>query len=153
MIPLAFGPCQHRDRPRLWKDAPLSRAPFVCVIDDDQSLCAALVNLLRSYGYRTAAYGSADDFLAGADMARVDCVISDIQMPGMSGIDLRLLLMGTRPDIPVILMTARTEPVLLERAAATKPFRLLQKPFDAQDLAECLADAIGPGEAAIQGAD
>lgn len=71
----------------------------------------------------------------------------------MSGIDLRLLLMGTRPDIPVILMTARTEPVLLERAAATNPSRLLQKPFDAQDLAECLADAIGPGEAAMQGAD
>lgn len=122
---------------------PVSRPLLVCVIDDDPSLCAALENLLRSYGYRAMAYGSAEEFLAGADAARADCVISDIQMPGMSGIDLRLSLAGTRPDLPVILMTARTERILLDRAAAANPSRVLQKPFDAQELAECLTLALG----------
>lgn len=131
----------------------MSSPLFVCVIDDDPSLCAALVNLLRSYGHRAVAYGSAEDFLVSADLNRTDCVVSDIQMPGMSGIDLRLLLADIRPDMPVILMTARTEPVLLNRAAAANPFRVFQKPFDAQELAESLADMVGPGEAAMQGAD
>lgn len=131
----------------------MSSPLLVCVIDDDQSLCAALVNLLRSYGYRSVAYSSAEEFLAGADVARADCVISDIQMPGMSGIDLRLSLLGIRSDVPVILMTARTERALLDRAAATNPSRILQKPFDAQELAECLEVVIGPADAAMLGAD
>lgn len=107
----------------------MSNPLLVCVIDDDPSLCAALENLLRSYGYRAMAYGSAEEFLVSADVAGADCVISDIQM---SGIALRLSLAGLRPDLPVILMTARTECILLDRAAAANPSRVLQKPFDAQ---------------------
>ncbi|GGE83890.1 response regulator transcription factor [Niveispirillum cyanobacteriorum] len=129
----------------------MSRPLLVCVIDDDPSLCAALENLLRSYGYRAVAYGSAEEFLASADADRADCIISDIQMPGMSGIDLRLFLTHTRPDLPVILMTARTERILLDRAAAANPFRVLQKPFDAQELAECLTVAMGTVDAAMPG--
>lgn len=125
----------------------MSAPLLVCVIDDDPSLCAALVNLLRSFGYRATAYGSADAFLASADLVNADCIMTDIQMPGLSGIDLRLILAGQRPDLPVILMTARTEPVLLDRAMATRPVRLLCKPFDADELACCLAQAIGPAEA------
>lgn len=120
---------------------------LVSVIDDDPSLCAALVNLLRSFGYRATAYGSADAFLISADLANADCVVTDIQMPGLSGIDLRLTLAGQRPDLPVILMTARTEPVLLDRAMATRPVRLLRKPFAADELAGCLSQVIGPAEA------
>lgn len=97
------------------------------------------------------AYGSAEKFLAGADVIRADCVISDIQMPGMSGIDLRLSLAGLRPDLPVILMTAHTERFLLDRAAATNPSRVLQKPSDAQDLAECLTVAMGGVDTAMPG--
>lgn len=131
----------------------MSSPLLVCVIDDDPSLCAALVNLLRSYGNRAVAYGSAEDFLASADAVRADCVISDIQMPGMSGIDLRLSLADMRPDLPVILMTARTERMLLERAAAANPSRVLQKPFDAQELADCLTVAMGAMDTALPGLD
>lgn len=119
---------------------------LISVIDDDPSLCAALVNLLRSFGYRAAAHGSAEDFLASGDVAGTDCVVTDIQMPGLSGIDLRLALAGRRPDLPVIMMTARTERPLLDRAMASQPFRLLRKPFDADELAACLVEAIGPAE-------
>lgn len=117
---------------------------LVCVIDDDASLCAALVNLLRSFGYRATAHGSAEAFLASADLVHTDCVVTDIQMPGQSGVDLRLTLSGRRPDLPVILMTARTEQPLLDRALAARPLRLLRKPFDADELAACLQEAIGP---------
>ncbi|MBP7338950.1 response regulator [Niveispirillum sp.] len=128
----------------------MSSPLFVCVVDDDPSLCAALVNLLRSCGYRATAHGSAEDFLASADLAGADCVVTDIQMPGLSGIDLRLALAGRRPGLPVILMTARTERALLDRATAVRPFRLLHKPFDAEELATCLAEAIGPAEGAVR---
>lgn len=131
----------------------MSSPLLVCVIDDDLSLCAALEALLRSYGYRAVAYGSAEEFLASADADRADCIISDIQMPGMSGIDLRLFLTHARPDLPVILMTARTERILLDRAAAANPFRVLQKPFDAQELAECLTVAMATVDAAMPGRD
>ncbi|MFV3129020.1 response regulator transcription factor [Niveispirillum sp. KHB5.9] len=119
---------------------------LVSVIDDDPSLSAALVGLLRSFGYRATAHGSAEDFLASADLGGTDCVVTDIQMPGLSGIDLRLALAGRRPDLPVILLTARTERPLLERAMASRPFRLLRKPFDADELAGCLVEAIGPAD-------
>lgn len=125
----------------------MSSPSLVCVIDDDPSLCGAVVNLLRSYGYRATAHGSAEDFLASADLAGADCVVTDIQMPGLSGIDLRVALATRRPGLPVILLTARTERALLDRAAAVRPFRLLHKPFDAEELAACLAEAIGPAEA------
>lgn len=128
---------------------PVSSPLLVCVVDDDPSLCAALVNLLRSCGYRASAHGSAEDFLASVDLAGADCVVTDIQMPGLSGIDLRLTLATRRPGLPVILMTARTERALLERAAAVHPFRLLHKPFDAEELAACLDEAIGPAEEAV----
>ena len=127
---------------------PVSQPLLVSVIDDDPSLCAALVNLLRSCGYRTTAHGSAEGFLASADLADTDCVVTDIQMPGLSGIDLRLALADQRPSLPVILLTARTEKALLDRARAANPFRLLQKPFNAEELAACLSEAIGPGEGA-----
>lgn len=131
----------------------MSSPLLVCVIDDDPSLCAALQNLLRSYGYRAVAYDSAEEFLASTDAVRADCVISDIQMSGMSGIDLRLSLAGTRPNLPVILMTARTERVLLDRAAAATPFRILRKPFEAQELVDCLTVAMGAEDAARPGLD
>jgi FixJ family two-component response regulator len=121
----------------------LSVPPLIAIVDDDASLCSALETLLRSLGYRSTAYASALDFLASSDVGRCQCVISDISMPGMSGLEMKhqLQAIGAR-DIPVILITARSEPTLLAQAKASGAHSLLTKPFGVEQLVDCLTDAL-----------
>ena len=67
----------------------LSPKPLISIVDDDESLRQALVGLVRSLGYRAQGYASADAFLACPDAAASDCIVTDIQMPGLSGIELK----------------------------------------------------------------
>lgn len=129
---------------------------FIAVIEDDSSLQAALEALLRSLGYRAAGFSSAEAFLQSRDPETVDCVITDVQMGGMSGIELKRRLSALRSDIPVIMITARTETALLERARSSGAFCLLSKPFEAGRLADCLERALAvrprlPGATAAGG--
>lgn len=109
----------------------------ICVIDDDDSMRSATTGLLRAAGYATAAFDSAEAFLDAGEAHRFACVVADIQMPGMDGIALAERL-GLPPSVPVILMTAKTEPDVLERAAASRAAFVLRKPFPAQRLLTCL---------------
>lgn len=118
---------------------------LIAVIDDDTSLCQALTGLLRSAGYAADGYASADQFLATARMLNVDCIITDIQMPGMSGIDLKQDLVGRGCTAPVILITGRDDALLLARAEQSGALCILRKPFDADRLIACVVRAIGPG--------
>jgi FixJ family two-component response regulator len=116
--------------------------PLISIVEDDESLRLAVVGLVRSLGYRTLAFGSAEAFLA-ADQARTsDCVVTDIQMPGISGIELKQKLAADGVAVPVIMVTARTEPALHERAMASGAFCLLKKPFTADALIACLDRAL-----------
>lgn len=116
--------------------------PLISIVEDDESLRLAVVGLVRSLGYRTLAFGSAEAFLA-ADQARTsDCVVTDIQMPGISGIELKQKLAAEGVAVPVIMVTARTEPALHERAMASGAFCLLKKPFTADALIACLDRAL-----------
>ncbi|PZQ64282.1 MAG: response regulator [Phenylobacterium zucineum] len=116
--------------------------PLISIVEDDESLRLAVVGLVRSLGYRTLAYGSAEDFLAAAEARTANCVVTDIQMPGISGIELKQKLMADGVVVPVIMVTARTEPALHERAMASGAFCLLQKPFTADALIACLDRAL-----------
>jgi FixJ family two-component response regulator len=111
------------------------------VIDDDASFRAALVESLCSLGYEVRGFASAEDFVAGDDVP-FDCVITDIHMPGMSGLDLQRLLVARDCRVPVILITARAEPGLEAMAAASGAVGLLRKPFASDALLGCLARAL-----------
>jgi FixJ family two-component response regulator len=115
----------------------------ISVIDDDQSLCASLVGLLRSYGYEARDFLSAEAFLAWEDAAGCDCIIADIHMPGMSGIDLKQLLADRQCLVPVILITGRIDPHVEARAQSSGAVCLLKKPFPAQTLMEWVDKALG----------
>ncbi|AJP71153.1 response regulator transcription factor [Sphingomonas hengshuiensis] len=112
--------------------------PLISVIDDDGSLRRALVALLRSLGYEASGHASAEEFLATGEIDRSACVITDIQMPGMSGIDLKIALDERDTRVPVIMITARSEEALLARAAASGAACVLQKPFPADSFVESL---------------
>jgi FixJ family two-component response regulator len=120
----------------------LSKECLVSVIDDDTSLLAAIVGLVRSLGYKVSGHESAEAFLASADPGRSSCVITDIQMPGMSGIDLKVELTSRHNTVPVIMITARTEEALLERARQSGAYCLLTKPFRHDAFITCLENAL-----------
>jgi FixJ family two-component response regulator len=120
----------------------VSKDPRVAVIDDDDPFRAALVDSLDSLAYRTCEYASADEFIAAAGESACDCVVTDIHMPGMSGIDLKLLLAARGSKTPVIMITARSDPELEAQAMASGAICLLRKPFASAALVHCLDLAL-----------
>jgi FixJ family two-component response regulator len=120
----------------------LSRNHLISVIDDDASIVSAVVGLVRSLGYRASGHASTEAFLDSGEAHSAGCVISDIQMPGMSGIDLKKYLATNQILTPVILITARTEAALLASARDSGAFCLLGKPFEPNDLIRCLEHAL-----------
>lgn len=120
----------------------MSEPPLIAVVDDDASLRAALETLLRSLGYRSVGYDSAVSFLASDDAGTCRCVISDICMPGMTGLELKRQLHVAGGGVPVILITASTRPDVLARAEASGAHGLLTKPFGVRELMARLTEAL-----------
>jgi FixJ family two-component response regulator len=116
--------------------------PLIGIIDDDPSLQKALVRLVRSFGYDARAFASAEEFLESGSMSSCSCIVTDIQMPGMSGIDLKRLMDERQCTIPVIMITARTDPELEYSARASGAHCFLRKPLQSGALMDCLARAL-----------
>ena len=115
---------------------------IVAVVDDDEDFRITLADALRSLGYGAKAFSSASQFIAESGSEAFSCVITDVQMPGMSGFDLITLLADREPKVPVIMITARSEPGLEAAAAASGAICLLRKPFESKALIACLAEAL-----------
>ncbi|MGZ9719490.1 response regulator [Rhizobium miluonense] len=120
----------------------MQRAPLIGIIDDDRDIPAALGSLVRSIGYRAECFYSGEQILARSDLSLFSCIISDIHMPGLSGIELVQLLHGVVPELPVILMTGRIEQALTQQAAACGAISLIMKPFTTEDIVQKLSLAI-----------
>ena len=105
---------------------------------------SAVVALVRSAGYDTHGFTSAEEFLGSGTIESFACIITDIQMPGMSGIELKQHLTASQCPVPVIMITARHDLGLEEKAIASGAACFLRKPFDADALIRCLEDAVKP---------
>ena len=111
---------------------------MISIIDDDRSVREAVKSLIRSLGYEAVTFASAEEYL-GADGAHVsECIITDVQMPGMTGIDLRDRLIADGYRRPIIFMSALSA----EDAGATAASRFLRKPFSDERLIDCLDQAL-----------
>jgi len=115
---------------------------LIAVIDDDESFRIALVESLHSLGYGAHGFASAEEFITWEADASCDCVITDIHMPGMSGLDLARLLISRPRRLPVVLVTARSDLSIDAHAAATGSICLLRKPFKTDALIDCLDKAL-----------
>jgi len=111
---------------------------LISIVDDDAAMREALVGLVRSLGYEVRDFASAEDFLACDDLRKFACAITDIQMPGMSGFDLKHELSSRHDSLQVIMITARAEPDIEEKAMSSGATCFLRKPFEAETLANCL---------------
>ena len=92
---------------------------MISIVDDDPSMRQMLVSLVRSLGYDARSFAFAEEFLASDDFERFACAITDIHMPGMSGFELMERLDALNGSLPVIMITARTEPDIEERAVSS----------------------------------
>jgi FixJ family two-component response regulator len=115
---------------------------LISVIDDDDSFRSALMGLIRSLGYSALGFGSAEEFVESSQMRSCACIITDVQMPGMSGFELQQFLTRSQCAVPVIMVTARTEPGLEQQALANGALCLLRKPFQTDVLMACLDKAL-----------
>lgn len=115
---------------------------LISVIDDDRSVQTALVGLIESVGWRARGFDSAEDFLRASATQNYACVITDVQMPGMSGVDLKRHFTTHNIQTPVIMITAHAELGLRESAIASGAFCFLQKPFEADELINCVQRAL-----------
>jgi FixJ family two-component response regulator len=120
----------------------VSKEPLIAVIDDDAPFRAALVDALHSLEYEAQGFESAEEFITVDQQVTCNCIITDIHMPGMSGLDLKRLLTSLGSAVPVIMITARTEPGLESRVAASGAVCLLRKPFEISALLKCLKRAL-----------
>jgi FixJ family two-component response regulator len=116
--------------------------PVISVVDDDASVRAAAENFLSSLGYAVHTFASADDFLQSARLEDSSCVVADVQMPGMSGLDLLKIIRGRGNDIPFIFITAFPSEGLRARAAKVGADVLLEKPFSSSVLIDCINAAL-----------
>jgi FixJ family two-component response regulator len=114
----------------------------IAVIDDDESFRMALIESLCSLGYESSGYASAEDYLRAIASRSFNCVVTDIQMPGMSGLDLIKHLSAQGSIIPVILITARADSNLEANAEAVGAACLLRKPFEITELIKCIEGAV-----------
>jgi FixJ family two-component response regulator len=115
---------------------------LISIIDDDRSVREAIQGLIRSLGYTTAAFGSAEEYL---DSGRIDdtaCIITDLQMPGLSGIDLQRRLLADGHDTPIIFVTAFPSDRLRKHALDAGAFGFLSKPFNEASLIACIDKAL-----------
>ena len=116
--------------------------PFVCVIDDESSIRESLSNLLRSAGLEVQAFASAQEFLTNWPREVPSCLVLDIQLPGLSGLDLQQELAGGDAQIPIIFMTGHGDIPMTVRAMKAGAIEFLTKPFRDEDLLSAVDQAI-----------
>ena len=116
--------------------------PVIAIIDDDESVRIALESLVRSLGYSARVFAAAAEFLRSGRIDDTACLIVDVQMPGMSGLELQDLLLARNVRLPTVFITAYPEERVRRRAVAGGALGFLSKPFDAQDLILCIDSAL-----------
>jgi FixJ family two-component response regulator len=114
----------------------------ISIVDDDASVRAATARLLRSMGFSAHAFGSAKEFLSSAQLRETACLIADVEMPGMSGVELQDHLIATGHTIPTIFITAFPDERVRDRAMNAGAIDFLSKPFDELRLLECVEQAL-----------
>jgi FixJ family two-component response regulator len=115
---------------------------LISIIDDDKSMLSAVVGLVRSAGYDARGFASAEEFLGCGMVLNFACIVTDIQMPGMSGIELKQHLEARQLPTPVIMITARRDPGLEGRAIASGAVCFIPKPFEGDTLIGCIEQAL-----------
>lgn len=123
---------------RIWKAA----VPKITIVDDDESVREALKSFLKSAGFDAEAFASAEELLSSGHLSGAACLILDVRMPGMSGVELQDRLTASGDGIPIIFISAHADEEARERALASGAIDFLQKPFSDEALLNAIHAAF-----------
>jgi FixJ family two-component response regulator len=119
-----------------------TKSPMVAVVDDDPSMCQAIESLLMAYGLHVEHFFSAEEFLSSVYYDRTDCLILDIRMGGMSGLELQRELKARGRSLPIIFVTAHGSKNQEQLATQAGAVAFLRKPFSAVQMLKVLASTL-----------
>jgi FixJ family two-component response regulator len=127
----------------------MSNVPIhvVVAVDDDFRVRESLESLIGSAGYEPVLFSTAEEFLQSGTLAAAICVITDVRMPGMDGIELQRRIRLERPELPVIFISAHNHAEIRQKALDDGAFDFLFKPFNAADLLEAIQAALAKARA------
>jgi FixJ family two-component response regulator len=121
----------------------MTNTPLISIVDDDDSVRESVRGLLRSVRFGVEAFASAEDFLSSDRATNTDCLILDVRMSGMSGLELQSRLVANHRDIPVVFITAHGDEELRSRALRAGAVDFLLKPFSEEALLNAVHTALG----------
>jgi FixJ family two-component response regulator len=116
--------------------------PIVAIVDDDRRVLESLAMLMESAGYASQRFTSAEGFLQSSALAAAACVIADVRMPGLDGLELQRRIRLVRPELPVIMISARGDDALRNRALWDGATAFFDKPFDCPALLTAISKAL-----------
>jgi FixJ family two-component response regulator len=119
-----------------------TKAKMVAIVDDDELIRSALQGMLKSVGLESEAFATAEEFLKSGQQQQTACLIADIRMPGMSGLELQAQLNAERCKIPTIFITAHGDTQMRMQALRAGAVEFLAKPFDDEELLESVRAAL-----------
>jgi FixJ family two-component response regulator len=111
---------------------------LVAIVDDDRRVRQSIQSVLESAGFEAAMFASAEEFLASGAVSRASCIVADMRLPGIDGIELQRRIRQQRPLSPVIFITAHDDEDIRERALRGGAVDFMVKPFDAGELLDCI---------------
>ena len=120
----------------------MAEVPLIAIVDDDMSIRNATQDLLRAAGFATATFSNATSFLDSPTRGSVACLVADMRMPGMTGLELHEHLAASGADIPTVIITAHPGELRPERTRAAGITCFLIKPFAPDELLECVRKAV-----------
>ena len=125
----------------------MEKTPFISIVDDDKAVREATKALVRSLGYDASSFSSAGEFLASGHVHDTSCLITDLHMPGLSGIELQSRLIADGYRMPIIFITGQPEDNARDRAMKAGAIGFIGKPFREDHLIGCLEIALKAGNA------
>jgi len=120
----------------------LQQVPVISIVDDDESVREATKSLVRSLGYSAVTFGSAEEFLESAQVMASACLITDVQMPGLSGVELQDRLIADGRSLPMIFVSAFPDERVQRQVLRSGAIAYLRKPFREERLIECIDAAL-----------
>jgi len=122
---------------------PAGEAPVIAIVDDDPSVRPSTLRLIRSFGYRAEAFGSGEEFLSSPRAADTACLLLDVRMPGMDGLEVQRRLVEMSARIPIVFLTGRATDDEERRARLGGAIEFLRKPVGRTTLLEILDKVMG----------
>jgi len=120
----------------------MPRVPLISIVDDDDAVRNSLDDLIRSIGFRTQGFASAEAFLCSSQVHDTSCLILDVRMPGMNGLDLQRQIVAAKWRIPIIFITSHADDDARERALEAGAVAFLYKPFREEELLNAIDAAL-----------